>query len=235
MCRTCHGCQGQTFHYEEANLRCCSGCKRVYYCSTHCQEDDWVEHKFVCNPGRYPITTADHLALAVRQDMFPGNRQTCEDYGFNRVHTDDEETNLLGLYIGMLIHLLMRSSQRAYRPHQNLEDSSQDHSQMACSWSVVDKIKATYYKIPEDRRGEYFPWFLRNEHILAPGGQSSSTSAQASQAMPVELSGVHVDAAVVTAWRFIGGSESDSAEEIKAALARKLDGERNCFGYMCSC
>ena len=53
--------------------------------------------------------------------------------------------------------------------------------------------------------------------------------------MPVELSGVHVDAAVVTGWRFIGGSESDSAEEIKAALARKLDGERNCFGYMCSC
>lgn len=103
---TCHRCHGSSFGYEEANLKRCSGCQNVYYCSTACQNYDWVYHIFDCNPRRQ-INTADYLARAVREDVLPVHPQTCEDYGFNRAITDDEKSNLLSLYIGMSMTSLM--------------------------------------------------------------------------------------------------------------------------------
>ena len=83
---------------------------------------------------------------------------------------------------------------------------------------LVDEIKAAFYKIPEHARGGYFPWFLQNEHIVAQAGQPLSE----------ETLNDRGDAMVVCAWRFTGGSESDSAEEIKAAIARKPADEQKC-------
>ena len=83
---------------------------------------------------------------------------------------------------------------------------------------LVDEIKAAFYKLPEDHRGGYFPWFLQNEHIVALSGQPLSEEA---------LRGGG-DAMVVRAWRFAGGSERDSVEEIKAAIARKPAEEQKC-------
>lgn len=102
MAKTCHMCHGHDEDYQEANLKRCAGCRKVYYCSTDCQKYDWVYHIFDCKPRR-PINTADYLALAVRQNLLPEHPQTCEDYGFNRAFQPEDKSKLLGLYIGMSI------------------------------------------------------------------------------------------------------------------------------------
>jgi hypothetical protein len=83
---------------------------------------------------------------------------------------------------------------------------------------LVDEIKAAFYKIPEQARGGYFPWFLQNEHIVALAGQPLSE----------ETLNDHGDTMLVRAWRFTGGSERDSAEEIRAAIARNPTEEQKC-------
>lgn len=83
---------------------------------------------------------------------------------------------------------------------------------------LVDEIKAAYYELPEGSRGGYFPWFLQNEHIIALAGQP----------LPDETMRDHIGAAVVRAWRFTGGSERDSADDIRAAMAGKPDEEQDC-------
>jgi len=202
MVKTCHKCHGYSDDYEEANLKRCSGCQKVYYCSTECQKYDWVCHIFDCKPRR-PINTADYLALAVYQNLIPEHPQTCADYGFNRAFMSDEKSNLLGLYIGLIKVMEI--------PPKTIHN-----------WRVrgvlVDEIKAAFYKLPERTRGGYFPWFLQNEHIVALSGQ------------PLSEETLHGggDAMVVRAWRFTEGSERDSVDEIKAAIARKPAEEQKC-------
>jgi|SRR6266576_1604508 len=86
----------------ETTLKLCSGCKKVYYCSTTCQNNHWVYHIFDCKPHSQ-INTAYYLARAVYEDMFPVHPQTCKDYGFDRTSTEREKSMLIGLYIGISI------------------------------------------------------------------------------------------------------------------------------------
>ncbi|KAF8558341.1 hypothetical protein OG21DRAFT_1234824 [Imleria badia] len=199
MVKTCHNCRGYSYGYQEANLKRCAGCRKVFYCSTECQKADWVCHIFNCKPRR-PINTADYLALAVHQNVFPEHPQTCEDYGFNRVFmATEEKANLLGLYI------ILKTPPKTIH-----------------NWRIrgvlVDEIKATFYKIPEHARGCCFLWFLQNEHIIALAGQP----------LPVEAVDDRADAMLVDAWKFTGGSERDSPEEIRATIAHKPDEEQDC-------
>lgn len=83
---------------------------------------------------------------------------------------------------------------------------------------LVDQIKVTYFRVPEDSRGEYFSWFLQNEHIVERAGQP--LSAQTSPNCD--------NAALVDAWRFTGGNVKDSVEGIKTAIARKPEDEQKC-------
>lgn len=106
MTQTCQQCHGDSDDYKEANLKRCSACQKVFYCSSACQKDDWVVHIFDCKPRR-PINTADHLALAVHNKSNPEHPQTREDYGFNRASGNETEFYLLGLYIGMRITSLI--------------------------------------------------------------------------------------------------------------------------------
>ena len=104
MVRTCDGCLDD--HNDEANLKRCSGCRKVYYCSTDCQKSSWPFHIFDCKP-RHSINTAYYLAQAVYQDRIPEHPQTCADYGFDRAFTGEEKSKLIGLYIGMSILTLL--------------------------------------------------------------------------------------------------------------------------------
>ncbi|KAG1746941.1 hypothetical protein EDB19DRAFT_1688545, partial [Suillus lakei] len=63
MVRECNACRE-----EPSDLKRCSGCHKVWYCSVSYQKSVWVQHIFACKPRR-PITTADHLALAVRNNL----------------------------------------------------------------------------------------------------------------------------------------------------------------------
>ena len=84
---------------------------------------------------------------------------------------------------------------------------------------LVDEIKTAFYKLgPEQSRGAYFAWFLQNEHIVALAGQP----------LPEKATHDAADAALLRAWRFTGGSGWNSAENIKAAIARKSVEEQNC-------
>lgn len=83
---------------------------------------------------------------------------------------------------------------------------------------LVDKIKAAFYKAPEDSRVVCFPWFLQNEDVIALAGQPLSTK---------ELQDC-LSAIMVRGWRFTGGSEEDSAEKIKVAIACKSVEEGHC-------
>ena len=89
-------------------------------------------------------------------------------------------------------------------------------------WSVrgvlVHEIKAAFYKLPEDSRGGYFRWFLQNEHIVAQAGQPT----------PSEMMVNHGYAVYSHAWRFIGGSEKDSLEQIRNAITSKPEDEQSC-------
>ncbi|KAG1746939.1 hypothetical protein EDB19DRAFT_1688539 [Suillus lakei] len=196
MVRKCNACR------ESSNLKRCSGCHKVWYCSVSCQKSHWVRHIFTCKPRR-PITTADHLALAVRNNLFPQDPQTCEDYGFERAFTPENRSKLLGLYIGLM------DLGRMEIPAKTIND-----------WRVrgvlVEEIKAAYHKLPADNRGGYFPWFLQNQHILSPSAAADSHSNDKGDAM------------VVRAWRFTGGAETDSPKEIRARITDMPRDKQSC-------
>ncbi|KAF8133967.1 hypothetical protein EV363DRAFT_1448604 [Boletus edulis] len=201
MAKTCDYCDGES-SYGEVKLRRCAGCQKVYYCSTTCQKKGWIFHIFDCNPLQ-PINTAYYLARAVYRDLLPDHPQTCEDYGFNRAVTAEEKTMLFGLYVGLIkFHEIPPKTIHNWRVRGVL----------------VDEIKAAFYKIPEHARGGYFTWFLQNEHIVALAGQPLSEEALHDR----------TDAILVRAWRFTGGSERDSVEAIRAAIARKSVEEQQC-------
>ncbi|KAG2356052.1 hypothetical protein BDR07DRAFT_1464234 [Suillus spraguei] len=159
-----------------------------------CQKFHSVSHIFDCKPRR-PITTADHLALAVIKNLFPQDTQTCKDYGFERAFTAENRSKLLGLYIGQM------DPGRIGIPPETIND-----------WRVrgvlVEEIKAAYYKIPAQFRGGYFPWFLQNQHILDPSAVSQSNEKG--------------DTMVLHAWRFTGGSETDSPTDIRARIKEEM-------------
>ena len=124
-----------------------------------------MAHVFDCKPKR-PINTADYLALAVPENLFPEHPQTCEDYGFNRAATMEEKTNLSDLYIGMYATLSkvgLLFSNVVY-PLAGLLGVLKVPPKMIHDWRargvLVDEIKAAFYELPEGYRGGYLPWFL---------------------------------------------------------------------------
>ncbi|KIK46118.1 hypothetical protein CY34DRAFT_800828 [Suillus luteus UH-Slu-Lm8-n1] len=199
MVRECNACS------ESSNLKRCSGCHKIWYCSVTCQKYDWVPHIFACKPRR-PITTADHLALAVREDLFPQDPQTCKDYGFERAFTPQDRSKLLGLYIGLMDPGLLGI------PSKTIND-----------WRVrgvlVEEIKAAYYKIPAETRGNYFPWFLENQDILSPSTTADSQLKDKGDAM------------VLRAWCFTGGAETDSPAEIRALINGMPRDRQSCHQF----
>lgn len=128
---------------EPASKRRC-GCSRAWYCSKRCQKDAWVHHIFDCNPRR-EINTADYLALAVHEDLFPDDLQTLEDYGFTRAFTADNKQKLFGLYTGLIRYIGVKP----LRLHI-----------WQISGTLTRQIKAAYEALPANSRGGYYPWFF---------------------------------------------------------------------------
>ncbi|KAF8485556.1 hypothetical protein JB92DRAFT_3148680 [Gautieria morchelliformis] len=193
----CRGC-------DEPATRRCSGCTvpSAWFCSVKCQRAVWVFHIFECNT-RKPVNTAYHLARAAHRDVFPEDPQTCEDYGFTKAFTAGNRSKLLGLYIGLIIY-------------QNVEPKT-IHT-WRIQGTLIQNIKTTYEKVPQQYRGSYYPWFLQNQWVL--------DNTQAAPDLPLQL--------VARGWQYAGGSASATIEEIDAIKATWPESKRDCLVF-CSC
>ena len=107
-----------------------------------------MKHKFKCRRDR-PITSADRLLLFVEEDVIPDNEQVAQDFGFSRVPEKDWG-KLIGLYKGLTI----------------LKVSSEQLHKWQVENSLEENIITAFSRQDEDKRGQYFPWFVRNKHRL---------------------------------------------------------------------
>ncbi|KAF4566104.1 hypothetical protein EYR36_011519 [Pleurotus pulmonarius] len=128
----------------------CSGCKKVWYCGTECQKEDWVRHIFDCDANQ-KITTAHHLALAVRDKSLPLDDATLGEYGFTRASSAYEKSRLLGVYVD-LVELYRVPTKRIQR--------------WASESVLLLNICKTYERFPEESRGRHYQWLLENSSVL---------------------------------------------------------------------
>ncbi|EFX02917.1 hypothetical protein CMQ_2846 [Grosmannia clavigera kw1407] len=114
------------------------------------QLEDAIHRWFERNSSdRDDADTFDHVESS---DVIPEDPETREDFGMDRLSHRREESHLLGLYQGLC--------------HLNVGPTDLDEWRR--TGVLVDKIIEKFETIPEDCRGLYFPWFVRNKHILDP-------------------------------------------------------------------
>jgi hypothetical protein len=81
----------------------------------------------------------------------PQDEDVLEDFGFHNVLFGGDRTYLLGVYGGLYL---------------SGKFSAEDLHEWRVGGILVDKIKEFYYSIPENSRGQYFPWYLKNFPVL---------------------------------------------------------------------
>ena len=77
----------------------------------------------------------------------PQDEDVLEDFGFNNVPFGKDRTYLLGVYVDL---------------YRSGKFSAENLHEWRVGGILIDKIKEFYYTIPENSRGQYFPWFLKN-------------------------------------------------------------------------
>jgi len=182
----------------------CTGCLKIWYCSSKCQKEHWRVHITDCNPRR-PITTADYLGRAVALNLLPEDPETCKDYGFTRAWEPVKRANLLGLYIGLM--------ERMYIKPMTIH-----------TWRVegrlVGEIKAAFEALPRHSRGGYYPWFLENQYVL--------DSSELPQTAEDNMAAQHL-----RAWRFIGGSSDFAPQRVREEVSCWPEEKQTCFMLYC--
>ncbi|KDQ23119.1 hypothetical protein PLEOSDRAFT_1108754 [Pleurotus ostreatus PC15] len=128
----------------------CSGCKKVWYCGPECQKDDWVRHIFDCDTNQ-KITTAHHLALAVRDKSLPVDDATLVEYGFTRAPTAYAKSQLLGVYVDLV--------ERYHVPTKRIH-------RWASEDVLLSNISETFERFAEESHGPHYPWLLENLSVL---------------------------------------------------------------------
>lgn len=108
---------------------------------------------------------------------------------------------MLGLYIGLVNHL---------------EIKPQTLHQWRLEGTLVQNIKTAFQKLPEQSRGGYYAWFLKNEYVL-------NTSLPAPPAVELEE--------FKRAWVLLGGSAADSEAAIKAKIATWSEERQTCHAF----
>ncbi|EHK41056.1 hypothetical protein TRIATDRAFT_321317 [Trichoderma atroviride IMI 206040] len=141
--------QGECGICERETSRRCQFCNLDWFCSEKCQDQMSFYHLTKCSARG--ITTADMLCRDVIGDQIPQDSETREHFGFTRCHNRRDQSHLLGLYQGLILYLDVRAIQLNEWREKNI---------------LVSKIIEAFSKLSENNRGAYFPWFLRNQHIL---------------------------------------------------------------------
>ncbi|GBB83753.1 hypothetical protein RclHR1_10420005 [Rhizophagus clarus] len=122
----------------------CSRCQAKYYCSTSCQRRDYPNHVLDC-----PLRSADILVKNALNDLIPSKMSVRYEYGFCNCKHLEDESKLIGLYIGLIEIIGCNANQL--------------HSWWE-SGTLSENIKRAY-----DDKGytsNYYKWFLKNEHVL---------------------------------------------------------------------
>ena len=96
-------------------------------------------------------TSAELLLEALIADKFPTHPVVRDDFGFNKVSNQEEETCMLGLYQGLMIGL----------PNPPSVETLQ-------GWVNKDKLAGGIYHSYKSRDQEsgYFNWFKKNQHFF---------------------------------------------------------------------
>jgi hypothetical protein len=97
------------------------------------------------------ITTADKLWHYAVGDRIPQDSETREHFGFTRCRGWRDESQLLGLYQGLIRVLGIQAIQLNEWRERDI---------------LVSKIIEAFSELAENDRETYFSWFLRNQHIL---------------------------------------------------------------------
>lgn len=125
----------------------CSGCMIVHYCTLKCQKADRVAHILKCaNPGR-PITSADHLALAVQNKEVPKDTQTIADYGFHMAKTLEDKARLLALYADLM---------------EGLKVTPKTMHAWHLAGNLYKEIEEKFEGNKEARKSQNYEWFIAN-------------------------------------------------------------------------
>ncbi|KAI5460130.1 hypothetical protein BGZ63DRAFT_389571 [Mariannaea sp. PMI_226] len=129
--------------------RRCSYCRASPFCSKTCEQRMPLEHLIKCNMRQ--AMSADYLYEDVLNDELPTDPKARQEYWFDRCHNKNEESHLLGVFIGLLHYHpdhITREELHKWRSNSNLD--------------LVAKIVEKFEELPSNGRGGYFPWFLRH-------------------------------------------------------------------------
>ena len=136
-------------------VRRCSSCNKYPLCSMSCEREfDYAPHTISCPGTKRPIDSTDYLCLAVLEDTLPDDPKTCDDFGFSHFWDSKDRSHLFGLYVGLMNYIKVPSRTVA----RWLEEGT-----------LNENIVRNYEVIPERYRGDYYPWFLKNRHIIEQG------------------------------------------------------------------
>lgn len=201
----CAGCDE-----ESSDMKRCSGCKKVWYCSTRWQKGHWSTHIFDCKTGQ-PLSTVYHLARAMVQDVAPVDQQTRIDYGFDKAQRmigGHSESMLCGLYQGVL-HALGVTPKELRRWQRE--------------GTLVDGIKRSFEAYPPDNRGGYYPWFLQHQYILdgTPVDEDAEKMRSEHEYQTMLRQG----------WAYAGGSPHATIEEILSQTGKFPLEKQECFQF----
>ena len=189
----------------------CSGCdSKEVYCSKACQIADWPHHIFDCYAycGK-TVPSAYHLARSCYSDLFPTDKQTLEDYGFNRALMPLDRTMLLGLYQGLFSCFGIKPRAVLTWKRENI---------------LIQEIKKVFEEHPPQARGAYYSCFLEHQYIL----DTSLEPTKVMENFRLELA--------MRAWRHIGGRplpNNTAWNDINIEKATWPEHKRDCFD-LCS-
>ena len=124
-------------------------------------------HIFDCYAYRgKTVPSAYHLARSCYCDLLLTDKQTLEDYGFNRAYTHYSQMMMPGLYQGLFKYLEINPEKVLTWKREGI---------------FLQEIKKVFGRIPPQNQGQYHPWFLEHQqrschdggHRLLPRGSNA--------------------------------------------------------------
>ncbi|KZT37305.1 hypothetical protein SISSUDRAFT_1129702 [Sistotremastrum suecicum HHB10207 ss-3] len=188
-----------------ATKKTCIGCSRTAYCSTKCQKQHWFSHILECEkPGR-EVTTADRLVATTMTNDIAIDSATMTDYGFYKITSTADRDSIVSVYT----EIIRVFGIRAPALHK---------------WRTEGRLHAEMVRIyREAGRTESdanFQWLLQHAPLFSPDpSQTVSYIHELSMGFQRQT------------WTHIGGSPTDSSDDIVKAQQPWSADRKRCFDF----